>query len=64
MGLKWLVNRGPKYWQCDGKERGKGNGRGEGGTKIPTERNLRLWEGESKKVWKGDQWNKRGRRNA
>lgn len=38
MGLKWLVNRAPKYWQNDGKEQGKGSREGGGGTSILTER--------------------------
>lgn len=56
MGLQWLVNRAPKYWQHDGKEQGRGSRGGEGGAKILTERELRAREGGREEVsgWKGD----------
>lgn len=55
MGLKWLVNQAPKYWQCGGKESGKGSREEEGGAKILTEREPRAREGGGKvRGWKSD----------
>lgn len=54
MGLKWLVNQAPKYWQCGGKESGKGSREEEGGAKILTEREPRARGGGEVRGWKSD----------